>query len=99
MSDLFFTWITMTVTLKDFEQIRHELARPLLLLKGSRGILACGYLNVATFDKTAEAAAIVTGVVDHEQMLAAPLIAVSQAAQALGLRTGMTGAEALAVFK
>lgn len=89
----------MDIDLNDFEQIRYELARPLLLLKGSRGVLGCGYLNVATFDKTSEAAAIVTGISDHQQMLAAPLIAVSKAAQALGLKEGMTGAEALAVFK
>ncbi len=89
----------MDINLSDFEQIRHELARPLLLLKGGRGILACGYLNVATFDKTGEAAAIVTGVSDHAQMLQAPLIAVSQAARAMGLQEGMTGAQALARFK
>jgi hypothetical protein len=35
---------------------RHHIALklPLLLVRGPRGVLACGYLNVETFNKTGE---------------------------------------------
>lgn len=85
--------------LADFKTTRHELKRPLLVISGAHGVLACGYLNVATFDKLEEAGAIVTGVSSFEEMLDATLVAVSQAAQKLGLAEGMTGREALERFR
>jgi len=81
------------------ERHRIELKRPLLLVRGSRGILACGYLNVEAFDRTGEAAAIVTGVNDFEDMLGAKITAVSRAAAAAGVSPGMTGREALDRFR
>lgn len=72
-----------------------ELKLPLLIVRGSRGLLACGYLNVATFNKTGEAAAIVTGVKSFEEMLTAQVVAVSEAGQQLGITTDMTGEEVL----
>ncbi len=85
--------------LHDFVTTRHELKRPLLVVSGTKGVLACGYLNIATFDKLDEAGAIVTGVNNFEDMLDAPLVAVSQAASQLGLQQGMTGRDALARFR
>lgn len=76
-----------------------SLKRPLLVVRGGRGVLACGYLKIETFDKTAEAAATVTGVDDFEQMLDAPLVFVSQAAAAMGLAPGMPGRQALELFR
>ena len=85
--------------LSDFVTTRHELRRPLLVVSGKNGVLACGYLNVATFDKLDEAGAIVTGVASFEDMLDAPLVAVSKAARQLGLQEGMTGRQALERFR
>lgn len=85
--------------LSKFVTTRHNLKRPLLIISGSKGVLACGYLNVQTFDKLDEAGAIVTGVSCFEDMLDAPLVAVSQAATRLGLNEGMTGREALERFR
>jgi uncharacterized protein YunC (DUF1805 family) len=76
-----------------------SLKRPLLVVRGGRGILACGYLKIETFDKTGEAGATVTGVNDFEQMLDAPLVFVSHAAAAMGLAPGMTGRQALELFR
>src|SRR4051812_46536423 len=61
---------------------RHEiaLALPLLVIKASGGVLACGYLNVQTFEKTGEAGAIVTGVRTFDDMLTAKVAAASSAA-------------------
>lgn len=77
------------------ERHRIELNRPLLLLKGSRGVLACGYLSVEALDWQGDAAAIVRGVEDFDAMLQAEVREVTRAAAALGVRPGMRGAEAL----
>ena len=79
------------------EQI--QLGLPLLIIKGSKGFLGCGYINVETCNKTGEACAIVTGVKTHEAMLSAEITAVSQAAEKLGVRIGMMGKEVLEIFR
>ncbi len=78
---------------------RIELKLPLLIVKAKRGFLACGYIQVDTCNRTGEACAIVTGVKNHDEMLDAPLHAVSEAAMALGLRKGMSGRDALALLR
>jgi len=82
-----------------FDRFHIGLKRPLLLVRGSQGVLACGYLNIATCNKTGEAAAIVTGVDVFDDMLDKELISVSDAAQAMGLAEGMTGRDALERFR
>lgn len=57
--------------------------------------MGCGYLNIETFNRTGEAAVIVRGVNTHEDMLKAKVVAASDAARALGIEPGITGAEAL----
>jgi uncharacterized protein YunC (DUF1805 family) len=84
--------------LNSFEKHFIQLKSPLLLIKGAKGILACGYLNIETFNKTGEAAAIVTGVKTHEDMVKAKVIAVSNAARDLGIEIGMPGEDALQKF-
>ncbi len=75
------------------ERHRIDLKLPLLVIRGAGGVLACGYLNVETFNKTGEVGAIVTGVKDFDDMLAARLVSVSTAAAHVGIKAGMTGAE------
>jgi uncharacterized protein YunC (DUF1805 family) len=79
------------------EQIQLKL--PLLIIKGSKGFLACGYINVETCNKTGEACAIVIGVKTHDEMLNAEVKAVSAAAGQLGARIGMKGEEVLSLFR
>jgi uncharacterized protein YunC (DUF1805 family) len=76
-----------------------QLGLPLLIIKGSKGFLACGYINVEVCNKTGEACAIVTGVKTHDDMLVAEIKAVSNEAEKLGLRIGMKGQEALEMFR
>jgi uncharacterized protein YunC (DUF1805 family) len=86
----------------DWEGLTKEqihLGLPLLIIKGSKGFLACGYINVETCDKTGEACAIVSGVKNHDDMLNAEVKAVSVAAEKLGVRLGMRGEEALEIFR
>jgi uncharacterized protein YunC (DUF1805 family) len=84
--------------LASFEKHHIALKSPLLLIKGAKGILACGYLNIETFNKTGESAAIVTGVRTHEDMLKSKVIAVSNAARQAGVEIGMAGEDALKKF-
>lgn len=69
-----------------------------LMIRGKKGLLGCGYLSVATADKTGDAVAIVSGVKNYDDMLKAEVKAVSAAAAALGVAAGMTGKEALEIF-
>ena len=82
--------------MSEFEKLRFELKRPLLVIKASNGFLACGYINPQTCDKTGEACAIVTGVDTYEDMYDSPVVAVSQKALELGIEIGESGQSALA---
>jgi uncharacterized protein YunC (DUF1805 family) len=62
-------------------------------------LLACGYLNVETFNRTGEAAAIVTGVKDFDAMREARVVAVSAEAEKAGMTIGMTGAQVLELIR
>lgn len=81
------------------ETLRFELKRPLLVMKGTKGFLACGYINPETCNKTEEVCAIVSGVNDFEDMKKASIVAVSKAAEAMGIKVGDTGESALAKFQ
>ena len=67
----------------------------ILLIQAKRGFLGCGYFSLATADKVGDAAVIVSGVKNFDDMLAAKVKAVSAAAAALGVTADMTGREAL----
>ena len=67
----------------------------ILLIKAQHGFLGCGYFSLATAEKVGDAAVIVSGVKNFDDMLAARVKAVSAAAAALGVTTAMTGREAL----
>lgn len=71
----------------------------ILLIQTAGGFLGCGYFDVAVANRLGDAAAIVTGVKTFDDMLAAPVVRLSEAAQAAGVREGMTGREALAVLQ
>lgn len=75
---------------------RHEiqLKQKLLVVKGSKGIVACPYVDIAMFIRTQEALAIVPAR-DIDGMPNSKVKAVTPAAQALGIEVGMSGREAL----
>lgn len=83
------------MNLDSYEKFHVALKSPLLVIKAPKGVMGCGYLNIETFNRTGEAAVIVRGVNTHEDMLRAKVVAASDAAQALGIAPGLTGAEAL----
>lgn len=83
----------------NFKKDRIELKLPLLTIQGEKGLLACGYVNVSTCNKTGEACAIVSGVNQHDDMLSKPVLAVSEEAIKLGIEIGMSGADALELLR
>jgi uncharacterized protein YunC (DUF1805 family) len=68
---------------------------PLIVIKAERGYLMCGYLNIEVAEKLGDAAAVVRGVNTFEDMLEKEVAEVTSAAEALGIRRGMKGREAL----
>ena len=79
------------------ERSKISLEAPLLIVKGSLGFLGCGYIN--TDSCIDEACAIVSGVNTHNDMLKASVRAVSKDATELGIKVGMTGAEAIELLR
>ena len=69
-----------------YERHRIDLAKPLLIVKGKDGFLACAYIAATSCDKIGEACALVTGVSNHDDMLVTKVHAVSQKAADLGVQ-------------
>lgn len=86
------------MNLDQFQKTCHQLKRPLLVISGDKGCLTCGYLSMDSFERNGDAAAIVRGVDNYEDMLVAIVQEVSSSGQALGVKPGMTGQEALERF-
>ena len=82
-----------------FQKTCHQLKRPLLVISGSKGCLSCGYLSMASFERNGDAAAIVRGVDTYDDMLVAKVQEVSQLARELGVEPGMSGQQALELFR
>ncbi len=76
-----------------------DLKLPLLIVKGAKGFLACGYISVETCAKTEEACAIVSGVKTQEDMLSKEVKGVSPNEERLGIKVGMIGQQALDVMR
>ena len=68
----------------------------LLLIKAPKGFLACRYVNVKIANLVGDCAVIVKGVKTFKDMLKSPVFQVSQKAQALGIKKGLSGRAALA---
>lgn len=67
----------------------------LLVITAPHGFLGCGYINCQAAAKLGDAAAIVRGVKNFDDMLNATVAEVSPAAAELGVAVGMSGREAL----
>lgn len=60
----------------------------LIILKGKKGYVACGYLDIKVADKFSEVAAKITGVSNITQALKATIKEVSKEARKMGIREG-----------
>ena len=75
---------------------------PLLVVHGSKGMLACGYINSPTgTNRTGDAAACMTLCITHADFLDATVKegSVSEQGVELGLKDGMSGREALELIR
>jgi uncharacterized protein YunC (DUF1805 family) len=75
-----------------------ENAPPLLLIKGAKGYVMCGYLNIEAAEKFGSAAAIVSGVKTFEDVLNAPIKASTTKAKQLGLEPGKVVKDVIAAL-
>jgi uncharacterized protein YunC (DUF1805 family) len=64
-----------------FLGVRIELGAPLLLIKGEKGYLGCGYFSLDAANNVGDALAIVRGVFSFDDMLDAEVKEVSQKAK------------------
>ncbi len=76
-------------------EVRNLGNAPLIIVKGDKGYVMCGYLNVEVAEKLGDAAAIVSGVSSVEELLEKPVKAVTSKAKEYGVKEGMKGLEAL----
>jgi uncharacterized protein YunC (DUF1805 family) len=75
-----------------------ENAPPLLLIKGAKGYIMCGYLNIDAAEKFGSAAAIVSGVKTFEDVLNASIKMATSKAKKLGLEPGKLVKDVIAVI-
>lgn len=71
----------------------------ILLIRGKKANLGCGYFSLTTAERVGDRFAIVTGVQCFRDMLQARITAASAAAAACGVENGMTGRDALLLME
>jgi len=79
-----------TVDGKTFQGVKSTLPDlpPLLLIKGEKGFIMCGYLNLDVAEKLGAAAATVSGVNSFNDVLDAEIKASTSKAKKLGVEPG-----------
>ena len=90
----------LTIDGKTFDAYSVSLdSAPFLLIRAAdKSFLACGFLDIAAADSLSACAAKVRGVKTFDDMLKAEVVAVTKEAEKRGIRTGMTGKDALLKF-
>ena len=75
---------------KSFQGMKSTLPSvpPLLLIKGEKGFVMCGYLNMEAAEKQGAAAAVVSGVKTFDDVLNAEIKAATTKAKELGVQVG-----------
>ncbi len=80
---------TVEIAGSEYEYIRVPMAKaPLLLLKGKKGFVMCGYLNLEAANKLGDCAVRVSGVNDLQTILDSKAAGVSDEAKKLGIAEG-----------
>ncbi len=79
-----------TIDGKTFQGVKSTLPDlpPLLLIKGEKGFIMCGYLNLDVAEKLGAAAATVSGVNSFNDVLDAEIKASTSKAKKLGVEPG-----------
>jgi len=86
--------LTLDGTIYDAVHIPTEKTN-ILLVKATGGFVGCGYFDVNVANRVGDAVAIVTGVKTIDNLLAAPIVRLSDRARDAGVTEGMSGRDAL----
>jgi uncharacterized protein YunC (DUF1805 family) len=83
---------------KNYQAFEGEIApgTNLVFIKGDKGFVMCGYLNLETAEKLKNIAVLAVGVKTADDMLNAVVANATSYARALGISAGMPVREALA---
>jgi len=87
-----------TIDGKSFQGMKSTLpdGPPLLLIKGDKGFVMCGFLNMDAAERTGVAAAMVSGVTSFDDVLNATIKTVTSKAKELGVEPGKIVKEEIA---
>jgi uncharacterized protein YunC (DUF1805 family) len=82
---------------KSFQGVKSTIPNgpPLLLIKGEKGIVMCGYLNTDVAEQIGLAAVIVSGVNTFHEVLNAEIKLATSKAKELGLEPGLVVKEVI----
>ena len=82
---------------KSFQGVKSTIPNgpPLLLIKGEKGFVMCGYLNGDVAERVGLAAAIVSGVSSFDDVLNAEIKFATSKAKELGIEPGMVVKEVI----
>jgi len=87
---------TININEREYETLKVDLdPAPLILVRGKKGFLMCGYLNMEAADKLGAVAVSTSGVKTVDDILNKPVTKISMKARELGVKEGMTGRQAL----
>jgi uncharacterized protein YunC (DUF1805 family) len=75
-----------------------ESPAPLVMIIGRIGFVCCGFLNIEAAEKLGVAAALVSSVKTFNDVLNAEVKDTTSKAQALGMKTGIKGKDAIKLF-
>ena len=73
-------------------------SKKFILLRGEKGYVACGYLDLSSADKFGDVAIKVSGVSSIEDLMRAQIASVSAAGHKLGIKPGQKVAEIIEVM-
>ena len=87
----------ITINGKNYRAFEGEIApgSSLVFIKGSKGFIMCGYLNMETAEKMKNIAAVATGVQTVDDMLKTSIVKATSYAQSAGIKIGMPVLQAL----
>ena len=70
----------------------------LIFIKTKSGFIGCGFFDMTTFEKLGIPAVKITGVSTLEELLAGKIMYMTESAEKIGIRIGMTGYDVLTQF-
>ncbi len=70
----------------------------LIFITTAAGFIGCGFFDMTTFEKLGIPAVKITGVSTLEELLAGKIMYMTESAEKIGIRIGMTGYDALIRF-